>query len=371
MTPRNQQRVLAAYAEVDITKKVKKVKERPLSSSHSEEWLEGISTHLSSEDTNVKTRHVISPYGTLPRQRSGSKQPGLPVYAQITKKPDKKPEEKSVSVAKSPSPQGMHIYAEVREVMKEEAFANRKKETVSDRPVSLSESSETEHQPEIPPQTKASLTLAQSIPTDDDEGSDFMIAAYATVDARTVDTSRKYTKEEIASKTKSLGRSLKPKSKPAPLPPQPPNQKKPNKLPKAHSMECDTNKEDDVKTMHKPRRDPVYETVGSPDSGGKLTLESSSLPTEISVPAVTVNNKHVTVGRRNSSTSMLSGNHSDDSDYYDSTEWESGSEEEEVEVSVSNGCHLSQVSTLYGASLCFIPRSSVQMISSKGKYLIL
>jgi len=349
MTPRSQQRILAAYAEVDLTKKAKKVKERPLSSSHSEEWLEGITTQSPSlsENTSRKTRHVISPYGTLPRQRSGGKQTGLPVYAQIDKKPNKKCKDEFANITKSQSSeknQGMHIYAEVQEVMRQEAVS---KDTVSD---TSSESSDTEHQPQVPPQTKESLTLTRSIPPDEDVN--FMIAAYATVDASTVDTSRKFTKEEIASKTQSLGRSLKPKNKPAPLPPQPPTQKKPVALPKAQSLDETPSKhaDNDVKSApqestHRPQHDPVYETVGNPDSDGKMTLGSSpsqaAEPSQ-SNPIVTVNDStflfknrkaFMSVGRRTSSNSMHSGHHSDDSEY-DSTDWESGSEEEEeLEVS--------------------------------------
>jgi len=349
MTPHSQQRILAAYAEVDLTKKVKKVKERPLSSSHSEEWLEGITAQSPSlsENTSRKTKHVISPYGTLPRQRSSSKQTGFPVYAQVDKKPNKKHNDDSASITESQSSEkdrSMHIYAEVQEVMKQEVMRQEAAAFSSDAG-SHSESSDAEQQPQVPPQTKASLTLDQSSLTDED--SNFMIAAYATVDARTVDTSRKLTKEEIASKTQSLGRSLKPKSKPAPLPPQPKTQKIPVPLPKAQSMD-DTPVGSDIEfapleSTHRPWRDPVYETVGSPDSDGKVVLESSpsqSAELSQSAPTVTVNDStflfknkktFMPVGRRTSSNSMHSGQYSDDSEY-DSTDWESGSEEE-LEVS--------------------------------------
>jgi len=392
--------VLAAYAEVDITQKIKGSAEQPLRSSHSEDSLNKLLPQ--STDDSSRENLVISPYGTLPRQRSNKSV--LPIYAEV-QKPQQDDNDKTHLASNSPKQaRGMHVYAEVeqpagkninndksnslmnssKEVLKQQVLSQSTDSLRSDTPppqippqtadsfkfdsppphVALQTTDSLKSDtppPQVPPQTADSLRLDSSNNVPEEMP---MITAYATVDAKDVlttykqevtsgsknEVSRTLSKEEIAAKTKSLGRLLKPKSKPAPPPPysasvnHPIPRARTKRLSRTHSAEIssgdsDAEKIPKVESFEKkdrPKNEPLYESVD--DLGLNVTRKSKS-PPKVSISDSPKPMELLSKGRESilagrPSINSTSSQNNDDSD--NSTDWDSDDEEEEQEVQCCN-----------------------------------
>lgn len=399
MTPHSRQRVLAAYAEVDINQKVMRSVERPLTNSHSEEYLDkllpGSSTKIDEYDGD---KFVVSPYGTLPRQhhKGSNSKSALPIYSEVQKPIQKVDKTQAVSDS-SKQAQQMRIYAEVDEPLamssSERDQKTKQPQQATDTPLMPSNSPKRDQPPpvppqttdslrfdspapQVPPQTAESLKLDSPVPQVPPQTVDSLkldspapqippqtvdslrldssssatneyemptIAAYATVEAKDVVT-RTLSKEEIAAKTKSLGRLLKPKNKPAPLPPHPtsgpqpvPRSKK-KRLSRTHSAEAspnsDATKTESIEHKYVPKKEPLYESVDDLDLNikPKSPVKPKSPPKPVSdshgqTEFLFKNMEFKSVG--NPSTSITASYDNDDSG--DSTDWDSGEEDEEEE----------------------------------------
>ena len=381
MTPHSKQRVLAAYAEVDINPKNKWNPDRPLTNSQSDEFLDKLLPQSTERDENNTDKFVISPYGTLPRQRHKGthSRSALPVYAEV-QKPNQEVDKTQAALQPSEQTQQRpRIFTEVEESTGRRIGPSvRSSSTSSDATLMHSNLPEADQPPVIPPQTEDSLKFDSPVPeippqTVDSLECDFpapaippqtadslrlnssstfsneddvpVIAAYATVEARDVViaskikvnakeiVARKPSKEEITAKTKSLGRALKPKSKPAPLPPYSATHSLPQSkkgLFRAHSVEVpssdsDANKTAKTKPKDVGRKEPLYESVDDLD----LNIKSNSPPKAAESSKETEflfkNREFLLVGKP--STCSTASNDNDDSD--ESTDWDSDEEEEE------------------------------------------
>ena len=404
MTPHSKHRILATYAEVDLSQKIKRSTDRPLTNAHSEECLDKLLPQSTgSDDDNDRDSFVISPYGTLPRQRHKgcNSRSALPIYDEI-----QKPSVEMHAVSKRIQ---QRIYDQIedpdsKKTSKDKASFNSSEMDQKSLPSATKGATDSWREdqppqvppqtedslkfdypsplpqippqtadslmldspaPQIPPQTADSLMLdspapqippqtADSLMLDSPQDSDEppVIIAYATVDTKDVIT-RKPSKEEIAAKTKSLGRpSLKPKSKPAPLPPHPIPHSRKKRLSRTHSAEVpsDSDAERIPKSEsvgQKPRKEPLYESVddldftlahkkpAKPRSPPKVAISESSEQTEflfknrefISVGQPSADK--LEVGRPASYINDATSYSNEDSD--DSTDWDSGEEEEEQE----------------------------------------
>ena len=391
MTPHSKQRVLAAYAEVDINQKVKRSTERPLTTSHSEEYIDKLLPQSTTSDEYDGDKFVISPYGTLPRQhhKGSNSKSALPIYSEV-QKPSQEMDKSQAVLDSSKRVQQMRIYAEIEEPLAASSSERDQKvkqqqqvaaTNTTDTVLRPSDSPKEDQPPPIPPQTADSFKLDSPVPQVPPQTADSFkldspvpqvppqtadsfrldssspvtneyemptIAAYAIVEAKNVVlkskdvVTHKPSKEEIAAKTKSLGRSLKPKNKPAPLPPHPtsapqpiPRSKK-KRLSRTHSAEMSPGNGDVTKTTkgelieHKvaPKKEPLYESVDDLD----LNVKQKSPPKVVcDSPRQTEflfkNREFIAVGKPLTSSTTSYGN--DDSD--DSTDWDSGEEDEEEE----------------------------------------
>ena len=392
MTPHSKQRVLAAYAEVDIGPKIKRITERPLTNSQSDEYLDKLLPQSTESDEYDRDKFVVSPYGTLPRQRhkgSNSKS-ALPEFQRPS-------QEAQAVLDSSKQARQMRIYAEIEEPLalsssERDQRAKQQQATttiIADTASMPSNSPKGDQPPPIPPQTADSLRLDSPVPPVPPQTANSLklhspapsvppqtadslkldspvppvtneyemptIAAYATVEAKDVVVAPKNrvnlrskdvvtckpSKEEIAAKTKSLGRSLKPKSKPAPLPPHPttsapqpvPRNRSKKRLSRTHSAEMSSPGNSDstkptIKTELIEHKDPLYESVDDLD----LNIKPKSPPKAVSdSPKQTEflfkNREFISVGKR--LTSSITSYSNDDSD--DSTDWDSGEDDEEEE----------------------------------------
>ena len=376
---------------MDLGQKVKRSTDRPLTSAHSEECLDKLLPQSTgSDDDNDRESFVISPYGTLPRQRhKGSSSRGaLPIYDEI-----QKPNVETRAVSERAQ---QRIYAEIEEpdskktgkdkvsinssVTDQKLFPSAAKDQVAttdswkeDQPPEVPPQTEDSLKfdspsplpqfpsqttgsldspvPQIPPQTVDSLRF-DSPPPDDDEVP--TIIAYATVNTKDV-VVRKPSKEEIAARTKSLGRQLlKPKSKPAPLPPHPVPQSRKKRVSRTRSVEASSGDSDaervtkveSLQHKDKPKKEPVYESVddldlnlahnksAKPKSPPKVAISETPKQTEF----LFKNREFISVGRHSAleverhstlEVGRPTSYANDDSD--DSTDWDSGEEEEEEE----------------------------------------
>lgn len=385
MTPHSKHRILATYAEVDLSQKIKRSTDRPLTNAHSEECLDKLLPQSTgSDDDNDRDSFVISPYGTLPRQRHKgcNSRSALPIYDEI-----QKPSVEMHAVSKRIQ---QRIYDQIEDPdskktskdkpsfdsseMDQKSLPSATKGATDswreDEPPQVPPQTEDSLKfdspsPQIPPQTADSLMLdspvpqippqtADSLMLDSPQDSDEppVIIAYATVDTKDVVT-RKPSKEEIAAKTKSLGRpSLKPKSKPAPLPPHPIPHSRKKRLSRTHSAEISSDSDAEripksESVGHKPRKEPLYESVddldltlahkkpAKPRSPPKVAISESSEQTGFLfknrefISVGQPSGDKLEVGRPASYINDATSYSNEDSD--DSTDWDSGEEEEEQE----------------------------------------
>lgn len=398
---------------MDISQKIKRSTDRPLTNAHSEECLDKL---LPQSDDGTRESFVTSPYGTLPRQRHKGSKSTVPIYAEVHK-PNWEADKTHAVSDSSKQAQQMRIYDEIGEpngkkISKDKLLSSSEEDQKSfpsttkvqkpkeekqqvaatDVTVIPSESPPKRDQspqvpprtaeslkldspsPQVPPQTADSLRLdspSPQIPSQTaeslrlhstspgfNENKAPVIAAYATVEARDViigpkpthqeltsklkdEVTRKLSKEEIAAKTKSLGRSLKPKNKPAPLPPQavsvpqpiPRSRKK--RLSRTYSAEVSSGDSDAEKItkaeLHEqrntPKKEPLYESVDDLD----LNVAAKS-PPKVAVSETQQgeflfkNMEFISVGKPS--------DNNDDSD--DSTDWDSGEEDEQEEQEVQH-----------------------------------
>lgn len=411
MTPHTKQRVLATYAEVDLTQKIKKSAGRPLSSSHSEEHLDKLLPELTKvSDVSGKEQFAISPYSTLPRQKSSSNsKSGLPVYTEVKK--SKQDMDKTDSVS-NPTEQVRRVH-EYTEIEIEDICDKRTNDDRATSPLDslerdqkllpstieaqnsvqqvtatdmtsvaeMPDSPKIDEKPQVPPQTKGLLMVdspspqvpprtADSLMFDCDHDEVALIPAYATVDTRDVVISPKTTKqeivlksvndtpakrhslskEEIADKTKSLGRSLKPKNKPAPLPPQlaspcspkPPLSPQPiprarKRISRTQSVEVPSpvnSEAEKVESLDKQTKEPVYESIDDVGlKAAQMSAESKPSPrtADSGSPFLFKNREFIPVGSKASPSRKISTTSCINDDSDDSTDWDSGEEEMEPE----------------------------------------
>lgn len=371
---------------MDLSQKIKRSTDRPLTNAHSEECLDKLlpQSTVSDDDDNDGETFVISPYGTLPRQRhkGSNSRTALPIYDEI-----QKPKVETHAVSERAQ---QRIYAEIGEPDSKKAGKDKLSFDYSENDqkffpsaakgqVAATDSWKEDQPPEVPPQTEDSLKFDSPLPQippqttgspmldspapqippqtadslrfdtpppDDDEVP--MIIAYATVDAKEVVT-RKPSKDEIIAKTKSLGRApLKPKSKPAPLPPHPVPQLRKKRLSRTHSVEASSGDSDaeritkvePLECKDKPKKEPLYESVDDldlklahkqparPKSPPKVAITESPEQTEF----LFKNREFISVGKHSADKLEVgrpTSYSNDDSD--DSTDWDSGEEEEEEE----------------------------------------
>ena len=363
MTPHSKQRVLAAYAEVDINQKMKWNTYRPLSSSQSDEFLDKLLPQSTKSNESGADKFVVSPYGTLPRQRYKSTQSrsALPIYAEV-QKPNQ--ELDKIQAPSEQTQQRDRIFAEI-----EESTGRRIRPVIhssllsSDTMLMPSDLPEADQPPVVPPQTEDSLKFDSPAPevppqtadslrfdsssTFDNENDVPVIVAYATVEAKDVVVTpkvkvnakeieiavRKPSKEEITAKTKSLGRSLKPKNKPAPLPPYSGPHRAPRSkkvLSRVHSVEVpssdsDANKTAKAEHKDKGKKEPLYESVDDLDLNIKSKLLPGAAEGSKETKFLLKDKDFLLVGKP--STCSTASNDNDDSD--DSTDWDSYEEEDE------------------------------------------
>ena len=378
--------MLAAYGEVDINQKHKRNPDRPLTNYQSDKFLDKLLLQSTKSDESDTDKFVVSPFDTLPRQyhKGTHSMSALPVYAEV-QKPNQEMDKPQVALQPSEQTQQRPcIFTEVEESTgKRIGPSVLSSSTSSDATLMRSNLPEVDQPPVIPPQTKDSLKFDSLIPevlpqtvdsvdfdspapvippqTEDslrlNSSSTFsneddvpMIPAYAIVEVRDVViaskikvnakeiVARKPSKEEITAKIKNLGRSLKPKSKPAPLPPYSathPVLRSKKSLSRAHSMEVpssdsDANKIAKAEPKNKGSKELLYESVDSLDLNVKSKSKSPPKAAESSKEAEFLfeNREFLEVGKP--STCSTASNDNNDSD--ESTDWDSDEEEEEQEV---------------------------------------